>query len=163
MLLNHTKLHQKSLGNLVQFFSRNFLFVRCGIFHQNLSLKCFNLLFKNDIILICPKPMNKFLKELLNENALSIFFIFPPLFWVLNNISELCLESLCFLPMIINPKSNPSEPPLVALGITFPGYKSEDVEHIKALIEQGIVNIQAVHQIVIYQLLHQMRWYVWLE
>ena len=74
--------------------------------------------------LIGPDSVNKFLQKLLNEYTLAIFIIFPPLFLIFNNVCILCLEPGCFLTLILRPKSNPSEPFLVALGITLPSDKA---------------------------------------
>jgi hypothetical protein len=96
------------------------------------------------------------LQKFIKENALCIFFIFSPFFLILNDVLKFTFKSTNFLAKVLSAKSGPPEPFLVAFGVTFPGYKTEDIEDIKALIEQCVINGQALNQIIIYQLLHQV-------
>jgi hypothetical protein len=50
-------------------------------------------------------------------------------------------KSLVFLSLGVGPKADPSEPSLVAFGITFPSDETEDIEHIKALVKQCVIDI----------------------
>lgn len=168
IFLHNTEQNQKFFGDLVELQTLLFVFFwnfTIWIIEKEILFELFYFLFVNDVILICPKFVDKLLQEFLDENLFEILFIFPPvrrgrrisnffhsieyrrLFWLVNDMRKFPSKSYLARTIRSNrselgSETNPSQPSLITFGITFSGDESQHIKHVKAVVKQSVINLK---------------------